>query len=120
MTSYNRTFLKALFVSGTTLSEDKMEKVFDSFYNIEENAVVIGPTGATISYTVLGPTGGTERALLGPTGSTFYYGMFRTGTTPSGPTATGIDGQIEIGPSSVYIYSAASGYWIHISGSTSF
>lgn len=114
MTAYTRNELKANFISGTAMTEDKLNDLINSVFVIAEDPIVNGPTGYSLVYGLIGPTGGTHNGILGPSGATFYDGFFYTGSVPAAPTSSGILGQVEIGASGIHFYNPTYG-WIYLS-----
>ena len=94
MSVKSRNSLKAEFVAGTAANSDKFNDIMDSHYNVYEDSVLLGPSGMTGQY-----------GILGPEGPTVYLGLWldQTGATPSGSTATGATGQVIIDGTDLYI-----------------
>jgi hypothetical protein len=92
MSILSRNALKAEFISGTAATESKFGDLFDSSYNLNDDSVVLGPTGIT----------GT-------------YGLWFTvlGATPISLSATGSTGQVAAGNSGLWLC-IAQNTWILI------
>jgi hypothetical protein len=96
MSIKNRNDLKLEFVSGTAATQDKFADVFDSHYNKVDDSVLMGPIGMT---------------------ATNGLWLDSTSAAPSGPSASGEQGQIiyEEGPSANYLYiCVATNSWIRV------
>lgn len=88
----NRQDLKLGFTGGTSASSTKFGNLIDSFYNVDEDSVLVGPSGQT-----------------GANGLWFY----NIGATPGGLTAPGVLGQFAIDPEGAWVC-IGNGAWIQI------
>lgn len=88
----NRQDLKIGFTGGTSANGTKFGNLIDSFYNVNEDSVVKGPSGQT-----------------GAMGLWFY----NIGATPGGLTAPGVTGQFAIDPQGAWVC-IGNGAWIQI------
>lgn len=122
MSIKNRNTLKAEFTSGLAATQEKFENVIDSSYNREEDSVLMGPTGITGTFGLIGPIGGTHNGVKGPAGSTHYIGLFLStlGTAPTGPVSSGMTGEVFLGASgsTAYAYIHDGTNWIRFIGET--
>lgn len=123
MSVKNRNTLKSAFGNGLMATEEKFADMIDSPYNRAEDSVLMGPLGVTGKSGLIGPTGGTYNGLIGPSGSTHYIGLFlSTSTTaPSGPTSSGISGEVILVTSgaTAYAYIHDGTSWFRLTGATS-
>lgn len=94
MSIKNRNELKNEFLTGVPVTEQKFSDLFDSYYNVSEDSVLIGPIGQT------GING-----LIGPSGATHYNGTWYSiiGDTPETLTSLGSTGQITADESGIWI-----------------
>jgi hypothetical protein len=135
MSILSRNALKSEFISGTAATESKFNDLFDSSFNRNDDSLLLGPTGITGAYGLLGPTGGTFNGLLGPIGATFYEGLKgpQTGTFPFGlwvstasipgtTSSAGVTGQtiFQIVGVTANMYVHTGSQWIKFSGNSSF
>lgn len=89
--------LKSDFENGKQATAEKFKDLIDSSYNVYEDSLLQGP---------LGMTGKTGLWLSGP-------------TAPTGPTSNGIQGEVIVDGSEIYIcYQTNS--WIKITGDVNF
>jgi len=110
MATQQRSDLYDQFVSGTAATEDKFVDLIDSSYNRRDDSVLLGPTGST------GLNG-----LIGPSGATFYNGLFLSSSSvPSGPTASGMTGEVVIDTGSDFLYICGGSYWVRVTCNSSF
>lgn len=70
MSILSRNALKAEFISGTAATSDKFANVFDSTFNLNDDSLLIGPTGITGSYGLWFNIIGATPISLSSTGST--------------------------------------------------
>jgi hypothetical protein len=70
MSILSRNALKAEFISGTAATESKFGDLFDSSYNLNDDSVILGPTGITGSYGLWFNTIGATPVSLSATGAT--------------------------------------------------
>ena len=111
MSIINRNTLKSKFETGKLATQSNFEDLIDSSFNRNEDSILLGPTGVTGQWGLLGPTGGT------------YIGLHLIGGTgPTGTTSIGSTGQVYIGLSgptaNLYIHNGTQ--WFRFVGSTAF
>jgi hypothetical protein len=104
MSILSRNSLKAEFISGTAATSSKFGDIIDSSYNKNDDSLVLGPTGMTGVYGLLGPTGGT---YMGMYVSPYYAGF----TGSSGQT-----GQTIFISADMYVFSGVN--WIKFGGTS--
>jgi hypothetical protein len=105
MSQLNRDSLKSGFTAGSQATASKFSDVFDSVYVKNDDSLLLGPSGQTGNYGLIGPIGGT------------YIGFYLSGSTaPTGPTASGSTGQVitTVTGSTGYVYLHNGTRWFKI------
>ena len=104
MSIESRNTLKTGFVAGTAATQSKFADFIDSAYNRSDDSLVLGPTGMTGVYGLLGPTGGT------------YMGMYVCPAYAGFTGASGRTGQTVFQGYDMFVYSGAN--WVKFVGTT--
>ena len=104
MSILSRNTLKTEFVAGTAATSAKFTDLIDSAFNRNDDSLVLGPTGMTGTYGLLGPTGGT------------YMGMFISPSYAGFTGASGMTGQTIFDGYTMYVYSGVN--WVKFGGTS--
>lgn len=104
MSITSRNTLKTGFASGTAATSSKFGDLIDSAFNRNDDSLVLGPTGMTGVYGLLGPTGGTYMGM--------YVCPFYAGFTG----ASGITGQTVFEGYNMYVFSGTN--WVKFGGTS--
>lgn len=104
MSVVNRSTLKTEFTTGTAATQQKFADMIDSSYNVFEDSILLGPSGSTGKYGLLGPTGGTYIGL--------YVAPYSAGFTGS----SGATGQVVFLNYDMYVFSGVN--WIKFGGTS--
>jgi hypothetical protein len=108
MSQLNRDSLKSGFTAGSQATSSKFSDAFDSVFIKTDDSVLLGPSGQTGNYGLMGPIGGT------------YIGFYLLGSTaPTGPTASGSTGQVitSVVGTTGYVYLHNGTRWFKIESS---
>jgi hypothetical protein len=104
MSIASRNTLKSAFVPGTAANSAKFGDLIDSAFNRNDDSLVLGPTGMTGTYGLMGPTGGTYMGM--------YVCPFYAGFTG----ASGSTGQTIFIGFDMYVFSGIN--WIKFGGTS--
>jgi hypothetical protein len=104
MSIQSRNTLKTGFVAGTAATQSKFADIIDSAFNRNDDSLVLGPTGITGTYGLLGPTGGT------------YMGMYVCPAYAGFTGASGITGQTVFQGYDMFVFSGVN--WVKFGGTS--